>query len=524
MKSRIGGARVLILVGSILLIAPWLLNVKHDSTAIRKRTGGSIVFPIPDKITTLEPARVTSALEKGILTLLYARLVRVDENMEIQPDLLESWEYDPQEKQYLFTIKSNARFSDGTQIEAKDVIFSFHQWARNESLDSILLDAVWGVKEYRLGQAESIAGLSEVDKNHVKVKMSETNDSFIYNLSLSRFSIYPNQFRGKPRDVFFERPIGSGPFINLVEVSKSDGSLLFSRNDYYFRGIPLLDRIILRQMKRSDVVASLINRSIDNMIFYENGNALRQDVLRSLPQGIRQVAINSFDIETMIFNASAEPRLADMGRRKAIISHLSKKKIIEECFYNQGQAVDGLIPSGIIGSEMVDKVAQKQISEKSNTRLGLTLYVESEEHADCLVPMLNTFLSESGVVAKTSTFQNLYAMFAANRLGLWIEPFVFKNEDAYSVLQYFNQSSSEYLLGKKYPQLQSIYNRLSSVRTIEEKTYLYKEIESYLIDNFLIAPLARLPSKAYISEKIVGIKFAGSRYNVVDWQDIGLKQ
>ncbi len=89
--------------------------------------------------------------------MTFARLVRLDENLEIQPDLLDGGTTIRAFVSIRFQSSRESKFSDGTPIEAKDVIYSFHRWARKESLDNNLLDTIVGVKEYRDGYAKRIS-------------------------------------------------------------------------------------------------------------------------------------------------------------------------------------------------------------------------------------------------------------------------------------------------------------------------------------------------------------------------------
>lgn len=524
MKVQLSGARILIAMGLILLALPWLRPERTETQTAHRNKGGSLVLPTQERISSLDPSRVISAFEKAVLSVTFARLVRLDENLEIQPDLLEKWDYDPRTREFTFSIKPESLFSDGTPIESKDVIYSFHYWAKRDSLDNNLLDPIVGVENYRNGLTKQIAGLREKDSRHLTVRLSKPADDFIQLLTLSRFSIFPENLRGQTAQNFFRRPVASGPFVLTQEFTPGDEQFTFERNPYYFHGEAYLDSITFKYMPMAGAISGLKDGSLTNLIYYENAIPFFTSNIADIPRSIHQIKINSFDVLTLIFNTKAEPILNDPKVRQAIARQVNKTEILRECYGADKHTSTRLLSPGVLGSELTDEPEKHaDILEDFNKKLELNLYLSTESNTRCLTDVLGSKLQLTGIKVHQHEYRQLFDLFMHNKLGLWIEALVFKNEDPYSILQYFNQNSPEYLLGKPYPYLQSLYNRLANSHTFEEKAYLYREIESYLRDQNLVIPLVKSPNTVLISNKIEGIEFAGSRYNVVDWKNVGLR-
>src|SRR5262245_18603037 len=84
----------------------------------------NIVFALDSPPTNLDP-RVGIDLSSGRLQqLLFSSLIKTDDEYRIQPDLAESWET-PDPLTYVFHLRINATFHDGTPVTAKDVLYTF---------------------------------------------------------------------------------------------------------------------------------------------------------------------------------------------------------------------------------------------------------------------------------------------------------------------------------------------------------------------------------------------------------------
>src|SRR5581483_9884367 len=73
--------------------------------------------------STLDPAQVTSADDADTIALSNANLVHILPNNQVAPDLA-TWTVSKDRKVYTFTIRQNARFSNGHPVTAADAAYS----------------------------------------------------------------------------------------------------------------------------------------------------------------------------------------------------------------------------------------------------------------------------------------------------------------------------------------------------------------------------------------------------------------
>lgn len=86
----------------------------------------TLTIGVDQEAVGLDPHIVTAFSSMRRLDLLYSRLVRLDENMKVVPDLAESWEI-PDNLTYVFNLRKGVKFHNGREMVASDVKYSLEQ-------------------------------------------------------------------------------------------------------------------------------------------------------------------------------------------------------------------------------------------------------------------------------------------------------------------------------------------------------------------------------------------------------------
>ena len=115
---------------------------------------------------TLDPALVSDTSSARIVLELFSGLVRLDNALQIVPDLAETWDITEGGTVYTFTIKDSAQFSDGTPVTASDFKYGMERAANPDTESTVaelyLADIV-GVMEIIDGDAITASGIEVVD-------------------------------------------------------------------------------------------------------------------------------------------------------------------------------------------------------------------------------------------------------------------------------------------------------------------------------------------------------------------------
>lgn len=187
--------------------------------------------------TTLDPRLAADAYSSKITHLIHNGLFRLDERLNLQPDLLESFEQiSPVE--YRFHLKSGLKFHDGTDCDAQDVKDTFASTA-----DPTLASPFKSVMD----KMESAIVESPLT---LDVKLKEPFSPFLSALTLG---IIPSG--GDPT-------VGTGPF--KLDAIRPGESVSLIRNEGYFRGAPKMAKLLFRVVTDDNLrVLEMKNRRVD---------------------------------------------------------------------------------------------------------------------------------------------------------------------------------------------------------------------------------------------------------------------
>lgn len=75
-------------------------------------------------ITTFDPALAYDASSISAIQMVFTGLVQLDDKLQVHPQLANSWNISPDGLTWTFHLKPHLKFSDGTPLTARDVIYS----------------------------------------------------------------------------------------------------------------------------------------------------------------------------------------------------------------------------------------------------------------------------------------------------------------------------------------------------------------------------------------------------------------
>jgi peptide/nickel transport system substrate-binding protein len=168
-----------------------------------------------------------------IMSLIQDQLLTFGEDGSLMSDLATSWEA-PDPLTYIYTIRNDTKFSDGSPVTVDDVVYSLN----------LNLDAAVGSQLASLfGSVDSITG--EGDKVTVKLKQPNSTWKFIPasigGYIWKKASVEANLANyGSPQVL----PIGSGPY--MVSEWVADSHVTLVRNPNYHGDAPQFDTVTFR--------------------------------------------------------------------------------------------------------------------------------------------------------------------------------------------------------------------------------------------------------------------------------------
>lgn len=190
---------------------------------LEPQAGGSIDFAVGPGLTCVDPAQGVSAEHFGVAKAITDTLTDADPiNGEIHPWLAESWEVSPDATEYIFYLRDDVTFSDGSSFNAEVVKANLDALVERADL------AGQRSSSYVVG----LAATEVIDEFTVSVRFAAPTASFLVNSSspaLGIVSLATTQLTAEERCQ--GGVVGTGPFV-LDSYTSGEGAVLLKREDY----------------------------------------------------------------------------------------------------------------------------------------------------------------------------------------------------------------------------------------------------------------------------------------------------
>lgn len=255
------------------------------------------------------------------------------------PWLAQEWEESDDGLEWRFTLHEDARWQDGQPVTADDVVFSAQYMTEGAGADAA-------------GFASR--GLSVVDEvvaegpSEVVFRLSRPSAAFEEEVAMS-FLIVPQHIWADVDDPAKlrgpEATMGSGPY-RLESVDEASGSLLFTANEDFYLGAPVVKR--LEFVPTEDELLSLQRGELDAA-----ETALEQpvpqgllDALEDNPQIGREDAEGSWN-RMLFFNLDQGFPFDDVRFRHAVAYAIDRQDLVERIMFGRGKvgSAGGLAPN-----------------------------------------------------------------------------------------------------------------------------------------------------------------------------------
>ncbi|MFT4416974.1 ABC transporter substrate-binding protein [Fredinandcohnia humi] len=283
-------------------------------------------------ITTTDPQNSLSTTGDRVFRNVFSRLFYRDSNMEIQQELVESFE-SIDDVTWHFTLKEGVTFHNGDPLTAEDVKFSLERVMNDQSL-----------KEYPY--FTQLAEVNVVDDLTVEIVTDGPMPTILPLLAKSGSDVLPKKyFEEVGLEEFQKKPIGSGPY-KFVEW-KRDDRVILEANEDYFGDKPKWKEVIVRAIPESSTrVGELLTGGVDlaTDIPPNEWDRINNEEGVSLATGETTRVMLLMLRHTEGF-ATADPRV-----REAIDLAINEKAIVDSVLKGTGVPVRSRVPEGVIGS------------------------------------------------------------------------------------------------------------------------------------------------------------------------------
>ncbi len=288
--------------------------------------GDALVTASIGEPSNLIPALANDSASGEIVDKVYGGLLKIDENLNIVPDIAESYEISEDGLAITFHLRKDVRWHDGAPLTSRDAMFTY----------KLMIDP---------------ATPTSYAEAYLQVAKAEAPDDHTFKVAYEKplaraliswcFDLMPaHLMEGKPLEgsPLARAPIGAGPY--RFESWEAGQRVTLRANDDYFGGRPHIDRVVMKIIPDLNAqMMELLSGQIDTMGLTpdqyeekaaESGFAGEYNVFR----------YPSFSYAYLGFNFK-DPRFADKRVRQAIAYAIDKEELVEGVLLGLGSPANG---------------------------------------------------------------------------------------------------------------------------------------------------------------------------------------
>ena len=477
------------------------------------------VFVLPGgNPPTMDPHLSGDATSAEYVVEIFSGLMAYDLDLNLVPDIAESYEVSENGLVYTFTIRSEARFHDGKPVRAEDFKWSFERACDpatgSPTAHTYLGDSV-GCQAKLEGETEEVAGVAVVDDLTLQLMIDEPKGFFLAKMTYPTAYVLDRETIDDSGEDWATQPNGSGPF-KLEQFAPDEGVIVLARNDEYYRDpVPTLERVIY-----------LIDMPINPMTGYEEDlsslglpagvsyDAIQigiSDLSRATdpnnPLSDEFVSTNALSVFYIGFNVN-EPPFDDIMVRQALNLALDKERLVKLIFQGTVPAANGIVPISMPGYENPDLKPYEFDPERA-----LELIAESSYEDVSELPEITLYVSGVGgnvgpvIEAIVESYnQNLGLEIAVEQLP-WAEFLQDLNQEDMPYQMYqlgwiadypdpqnflevlFHSDSAQNHGNYSNPAVDALLDEARGALDPEQRLALYQEAEQLILDDAAWIPI-----------------------------------
>jgi peptide/nickel transport system substrate-binding protein len=282
----------------------------------RPKYGGTLRVQWSANLPTADPRQwpsnpMQAAAAERIDSLLFNRLVSLDDHGFLQPGLAISWQHDAQSKRWQFLMRKDVKFTDGAPLTPEGAALAVQQLLGNAFDVSVTSDSIVIQADHLVPDLPTI-------------------------LAQGRYFIFRTADDGSLA--------GTGPF-RMAEWSAagSPAKLVLTANESCWAGRPFVGKI--------EITMGIDPQQQANAIAFGQADVVdlpAPQVRREAQGGVRTVSSAPVDLFALNFDVS-RPGVQDARVRQAISLAIDRASIADVILQRQGVVAGGLLPNWLSG-------------------------------------------------------------------------------------------------------------------------------------------------------------------------------
>jgi len=358
--------------------------------------GGTLTVALNSDIIGIDPHGASAGVDRNVYTAVYNGLVVPDENLNITPDLAESWDISEDGTVYTFHLRDGVMFHDGTPCDAEAVKWNF-DWILDEANASP-----------RRSELANIEAVTVEDPLTVKVVLKTAFAPFLSIISDRAGYIVSPTARQTFGEDFTRNPVGTGPF-KFVEWVKDDHVTFARFEDYWEDGLPYLDEIRYRPIP--DASVALTELRTENVDFLYSVDPKDIAGIESA-DNLAYLEGPGVGYQGLWLNTASGP-LANQALREAVSLAIDREALMLAAYFNVGQIAPGPIPPSSwafdpdypVVQRDLDKAREKLAEGGQPDGFSMVIKVANTPEGQKITQIMQASLLEVGIQAEIQTLE-----------------------------------------------------------------------------------------------------------------------
>jgi oligopeptide transport system substrate-binding protein len=296
---------------------------------------------------TLDPALTSDTTSSGVVVEIFSGLVALNTDLELVPDIAESWDISGNGTVYIFQLRPEARFHDGKPITAQDFKWSMERAASPATASPVAdtyLNDIVGVQDVFDGVTDEISGITVIDEHTLQITIDAPKAYFLAKMTYPTAYVLDRENVEAGGRNWTDNPNGSGPF-KLREYRIGE-RIVLDRNENFYREPAKIDSVVMN-LAGGQSMAMYENDEIDmtGVGLFDLDRVL--DPSEPLNKEL-VVAPPDFSISYVGFNTTMPP-FDDAKFRQSLNYAVDKELIAREVLSDLVVPAYGVLPPGFPG-------------------------------------------------------------------------------------------------------------------------------------------------------------------------------
>lgn len=480
-----------------------------------------------DNISSLDPINARTQANNWACNLIYNSLVKIDQDLQIQPDIARKWEISEDGKTYTFTLRQDVFFhsheifgKDSTRnVLAQDFVFSFNRLNDPKAGGS----GGWimnNIKDYKA-----------INDSVLQINLNDAFPPFLGLISMKYASVVPHELFKDGNEGFLKHPIGTGPF--QFKIWEDNVKMVLRKNPLYFEfdekgtRLPYLEAVNITFLpEKNSEFLELIKGNIDMMADLDP--SYKDEILNPIgelnPKYADQISlIKSPYLSTVYLCFYLDHQDAiDSRLREALNYGVDKNKIIKYMMKGLAFPADGgFIPKGLPGysadsgfkydpKKARTLIANYKKDHKSIKPIELTTvqeYVDICEYISAEMAKLGLPVQINvvpGPTMRDGKSTGKFSLFRAN----WGADY--PDAENFLSLYYSKNLAPE---GPNYSHYKNesfdqLYEQSFLIHNLDERAAIYEKMDALMMKSTPILPLFYDQTAIFLNKKVKGFQMS----------------